>query len=113
METHLHAHAQNRFVAFDQRLQPGALFEVDGLLFGHSAFHNLPGHPDNVKVRSSSAALQACEWASAAETHYMHACCVAVHPFFRTLHLLLRFCMSASGHQAALLPRHGKREQQR
>lgn len=41
---------QNRFITFDKRLQPGADFE-DGLIFDHFGFHNIPGFPDNVRVR--------------------------------------------------------------
>lgn len=41
---------QNRFITFDKRLQPGADFE-EGQIFDHSGFHNIPGFPDNVRVR--------------------------------------------------------------
>ena len=44
---------QNRFIVFDKRLQPGEGFE-EGLIFDHGSFHNIPGFPDNVRVRCCS-----------------------------------------------------------
>jgi hypothetical protein len=64
---------QGRFVAFDERLQPGARFEHGGQLFSHAAFHNLPGYPDNVKV----------------------GCCTPLVPMHAHLPLHGRLCMHA------------------
>lgn len=56
---------QNRFINFDKRLQPGAGFE-EGLIFDHSSFHNIPGFPDNVRVRlpMSATLTKTHQWSS-------------------------------------------------